>query len=279
MGWVILKLMGSLGEFSLLKAPITPRMGCGQMTTALKFRLFGVGRTRQSGSFGRIYGLWDGLGGIVRGKRTVYRREGERMMRIFVFMIVGLWTLATGVAMADSYRLRPGDLLDVSVWQDPKLNRQIVVGPDGSVAFPLAGRFKAGGLTTEAVEGQLKSRLQKQYTADLDVTVSFVQSQKRDAKPLAKDAEWTIYVTGEVNKPGAFVVPKRAPTILQAIALSGGLGPFAAERRIHVYRKANGKEGVYSFDYHEYSKGVGMDHDITLRNGDVVVVPERGLFE
>ena len=200
-------------------------------------------------------------------------------MRILVIALVGLWWAVTGGAIADSYRLRPGDVLDVSVWQDPKLNRQLVVGPDGSVAFPLAGRFKAGGLTTAAVEDQLKSRLQKQYTADLDVTVSFVQSQKRDAKAASKDAEWTIYVTGEVAKPGAFVVPKRAPTILQAIALSGGLGPFAAEKRIHVYRKAQGHETVFSFDYNGYSKGSGVDDNITLRNGDVVVVPERGLFE
>ena len=197
-------------------------------------------------------------------------------MRVFLSLLVGLWLAAASAAHADSYRLKPGDVLDVSVWQDPKLNRQIVVAPDGLVAFPLAGRFKAGGLTTEAVETQLKARLQKQFTTELDVTVSFVQSPKNED---AKDAEWTVYVTGEVAKPGAFVVPKRAPTILQAIALSGGLGPFAAEKRIQVYRKVNGEELVFTFDYRGYSKGQDMGGNITLRNGDVVVVPERGLFE
>ena len=200
-------------------------------------------------------------------------------MRALILMVLSLLAGLSAVAYADTYRLKPGDVLDVSVWQDPKLSRQVVVAPDGTLSFPLAGRFKAGGLTTAAVENQLKGRLQKQFTTDLDVTVSFVQSEKRDPKEPVKDPEWTVYVTGEVNKPGSFVVPKKAPTILQAIALSGGLSPFAAEKRILVHRKSASGEIVYPFDYKRYEKGLDMQGNITLRNGDVVVVPERGLFE
>ena len=197
-------------------------------------------------------------------------------MRIVLALLVVL--AVTGSAHADSYRLKPGDVLDVSVWQDPKLNRQIVVAPDGLVAFPLAGRFRAGGLTTAAVEAALRSKLQKQFSTELDVTVSYVQSEKRELKEATVE-EWTVYVTGEVNKPGSFVVSKEAPTVLQAIALSGGLGPFAATRRITVRRTVNGEEIVFPFDYKRYSKGQDTERNITLRNGDVVVVPERGVFE
>jgi polysaccharide export outer membrane protein len=128
------------------------------------------------------------------------------------------------------------------------------------------------------VETALKKGLQKQYTTDLDVTVSYLQSEKRELRD-AKIAEYTVYVTGEVAKPGAFVVPKRPPTVLQAIALSGGLGPFAAARRIHVIRRVSGEEIVFPFDYRAYEKGHDLGGNITLRNGDVVVVPERGLFQ
>ena len=202
-------------------------------------------------------------------------------MRVILAMLVGLVLAVAGSASADTYRLKPGDVLEVNVFQDPKLNRQIVVAPDGYVAFPLAGRFKASGLTPSAVETALRAGLQKQYTTDLDVTVSYIQSEKREPRPLkeAKDAEYTVYVTGEVAKPGAFVVPKRPPTVLQAIALSGGLGPFAAARRIHVVRKVSGGERVFPFNYRLYEKGHNLEGNITLRNGDVVVVPERGLFE
>ena len=202
-------------------------------------------------------------------------------MRVILVLLVGLVLAVAGQANADTYRLRPGDVLDVNVFQDPKLNRQIVVAPDGQVAFPLAGRFKAGGLTTSAVEDALKARLQKQFTTDLDVTVSYIQSEKREPRELkeAKEAEYTVYVTGEVGKPGAFVVPKRAPTIMQALALAGGLGPFASERRIQVIRKVKGEDLVFQFNYRDYTKGRDMEGNITLRSGDVVVVPERGLFQ
>ena len=199
-------------------------------------------------------------------------------MRVVLSLLVALLLAAATTAHADTYRLRPGDVLDVNVIQDPKLNRQIVVAPDGYVAFPLAGRFRAGGLTASAVESALKKGLQKQFTTELDVTVSYIQSEKRELKD-AKDAEYTVYVTGEVAKPGAFVVPKRPPTVLQAIALSGGLGPFAAARRIHVIRKVSGGERVFPFDYKLYERGHNLEGNITLRNGDVVVVPERGLFQ
>jgi polysaccharide export outer membrane protein len=199
-------------------------------------------------------------------------------MRVFLIFLVGLMLAVAATAQADTYRLRPGDVLDVTVTQDPKLNRQIVVAPDGFVAFPLAGRFKAGGLTTSDVENALKAGLQKQFSAELDVTVSYIQSEKRELKD-AKDAEWTVYVTGEVGKPGAFVVPKRAPTVMQAIALAGGLGPFASDRRIQVIRKVKGEDLVFPFNYRDYTRGYDMEGNITLRSGDVVVVPERGLFQ
>jgi polysaccharide biosynthesis/export protein len=197
-------------------------------------------------------------------------------------MIVGAVFCFVSPAFADGYRIKPGDVLDVSVWQDAKLNRQIVVAPDGFVAFPLAGRFRAGGLTTESVENSLRSRLQKKFTSDLDVTVSYVQSAKKEPKEPKepeKIPEWTVFVTGEVNKPGSFVVPKKPPTVLQAIALSGGLGPFAASKRIQIHRKRNGADTVLDFDYDYFTRGEGMEGNITLRTGDVVVVPERGLFE
>lgn len=142
-------------------------------------------------------------------------------MRGFLIFLMGLMLAVAATAQAETYRLRPGDVLDVNVIQDPKLNRQIVVAPDGFVAFPLAGRFKAGGLTTSGVENALKAGLQKQFSTELDVTVSYIQSEKRELKE-DKEAEWTVYVTGEVGKPGAFVVPKKAPTVMQAIALAGG---------------------------------------------------------
>ena len=78
-------------------------------------------------------------------------------MRVILVLLVGLCWRWQAPPMPTLTGCRPGDVLDVNVFQDPKLNRQIVVAPDGQVAFPLAGRFRAGGLTTSAVEAALKA--------------------------------------------------------------------------------------------------------------------------
>ena len=83
---------------------------------------------------------------------------------------------------------------------------------------------------------------------------------------------------GEVQKPGQFVIKTRT-TLLQALALGGGLSPFAAQRRIQVHRKIKGIDEVYQFDYRAFEQGQDVAGNIVLRAGDVIVVPERGLFE
>ena len=88
----------------------------------------------------------------------------------------------------------------------------------------------------------------------------------------------SIYVTGEVAKPGQYEI-KTAVNVLQAIAMSGGLGPFAAERRIKIRRKTAGREILLHFDYAAFVSGKNLSSNIKLHAGDVVIVPERGLFE
>lgn len=200
----------------------------------------------------------------------------------FLMVLFTLLTV-THAAQAEPYRLRPGDRLEVTVWQEPKLNRVIVVGPDGRIAFPLAGHLKAGGATVEAVEASLKARLAKQYTQDIDVTVAIAQIKEIPPEPqkpekVEEKIRPGIFVTGEVAKPGRYEY-RHSLNVLQAIALAGGLGPFAADRRIKIRRKVHGEEMLYEFDYDAFSSGDDLSGNLLLRNGDVVIVPERGLFE
>ncbi len=202
-------------------------------------------------------------------------------MKFLKSLIAGTAMLASAEAYADTYKLRPGDALEIVVWQDQKLNRKAIVAPDGVLALPLAGRIKVSGRTAAEAESLIKAKLQPKYVEELDVTVSYLESPKKDATPKepAKPAEWTVYVTGEVARPGSFVQQKRPPTVLQAIALSGGIGPFGAAKRIQIHRKVGNSEYVYEFDYSRYEKGENLEGNITLRNGDVIVVPEKRIFE
>lgn len=177
-------------------------------------------------------------------------------------------------AMAQIEPLHPGDTIQISVWQDPKLNRQVVIGPDGMISFPLAGHIQAGGLTPQALENVLRRRLQKNYTSHLDITVSLAavnREEQVETKP-------RVYITGEILKPGPYII--RADTnVVQALALAGGLGPFAASKRIQIHRQVNGTDSTYLFNYNAYVEGANTADNIILRSGDVIIVPQRGLFE
>jgi polysaccharide biosynthesis/export protein len=199
-------------------------------------------------------------------------------VRVCVVLLASV--LMANAAMAE-YRLRAGDRLEVSVWQEPKLNRQIVVAPDGRISFPLVGHIRAGGLTVEAVEAKLAGKLKEQYTTELDVTLALVAIKEEPfvpEPPVEKAPDPTFYVTGEVQKPGQYGF-NRPTNVLQALAVAGGLGPFAAGHRIKIRRKVGGEERLYDFDYESFVAGDNLEGNIRLRHGDVIVVPEKRLFE
>ena len=199
-------------------------------------------------------------------------RLGDMSMRLLLALLFCCGFLTSALAQLEP--LRAGDTLQISVWQDPKLDRTIVVGPDGMISFPLAGHIKAGGLTPQALENVLRTRLQKNYSGPLDVTVALGSVNKDDAV----DTKPKVYVTGEVLRPGPYLV---RPTInvMQVIALAGGLSPFAARQRIQLHRKINGVDSIFIFDYNGYASGRVATENINLQSGDIIIVPERGLLE
>jgi polysaccharide biosynthesis/export protein len=193
-------------------------------------------------------------------------------MRLVIFLLC-LWATAS---VAQAQTLKPGDTLSVTILQDSKLDRTVVVDPLGQIAFPLAGHFRVRGLTPQAVENILKERLKGNYKDEsLDITVALVNAPKDipedDLKP-------KVFITGEVIRPGSYVV-RQPTTLMQAIALAGGLGPFAAKRRIMVRRRSPQGEDIFMFDYRAYEAGQDLEGNVTLHAGDVIMVPERGLFE
>ena len=164
-------------------------------------------------------------------------------------------------------------MVTISVYQDPKLDRQVLIGPTGMISFPLAGQIKAGGLTPDALANVIKSRLRGKFTEEPDVTVSLVS-----AKIIEEDLKPKVFITGEVLRPGPFVMRTKLD-LMQAIAVAGGFSPFAAKKRIPVRRKINGVESLFVFNYDDFFSGRNFDDNLVLHAGDVIIVPERGLFE
>lgn len=160
----------------------------------------------------------------------------------------------------ETYHLGPEDALEISVWKEPELTKQLVVRPDGKVNYPLVGEIQTAGLTVKQLQDEISKRLAK-FVTDANVTVILLKTQY-----------YKIYVTGKVNKPGDFVVG-RPIDVMQAISMAGGLTPFASARSIVVLRKVGGKDEVFPFNYNDVSRGESLEHNRTLLPGDVVVVP------
>jgi polysaccharide export outer membrane protein len=160
----------------------------------------------------------------------------------------------------ERYLLGPEDIIEVSVWKEPDMTKQLVVQPDGKIYYPLVGEIRAAGKTVKQLQEEISKRLEK-FVTDASVTVILLKTQF-----------YKFYVTGKVNKPGEFLVG-RPTTVLQAIAMAGGLTPFASPKDIKVVRRVSGQDEIYNFDYKDVSRGQLLYQNITLQPGDTIVVP------
>jgi len=163
-------------------------------------------------------------------------------------------------SQAKEYRIQPGDRLFISVWREETLQRPVLVGPDGSISFPLAGQIQAGGMSVKELEKELQKRLLK-YIPEAAISVSLVESLGNK-----------IYVTGKVVRPGEYTV-SRPTDVMQAIALAGGITPFADKADIKVLRAQGGVNQVFRFNYKDVVNGENLSQNITLVPGDTIVVP------
>lgn len=158
------------------------------------------------------------------------------------------------------YRVNAGDRLDISVWKEENLQRQVLVRPDGAFSFPLAGQIMAEGRTVAEIQNELEARLSK-FIPDLVATVTVVDVSGN-----------TIFVIGQVEAPGSFVM-NPVLDVMQALSMAGGTTPFASLKDIRILRRQDGVQEALEFDYTEVADGQSLEQNILLRSGDVVVVP------
>jgi len=162
--------------------------------------------------------------------------------------------------MEDIYQLKAGDVLSVSVWDEPDLQREVLVLPDRTIAFPLVGVLSVNGMGVEALAQALKAGLER-YIPDANVHVAVQQVRGN-----------VVYVLGKVNRPGEYPASANL-SVLQALSKAGGLATFASEDDIKIIRKqADGQEAL-DFIYSDIATGESLELNITLQSGDVVLVP------
>jgi polysaccharide export outer membrane protein len=161
---------------------------------------------------------------------------------------------------AGSYLVKPGDTLLISVWKEEDLVQEVLIRPDGGYSFPLAGDLSAAGKSVERISQELTQRLER-YIPDLVVTVAVTAINGNK-----------IYVIGQVNNPGAFVMNPRVD-VMQALSMAGGTTPFAELNDIKILRRTGSGQTVLPFRYSDVARGRNLEQNIMLISGDVVVVP------
>jgi polysaccharide export outer membrane protein len=199
------------------------------------------------------------------------------MRLIVIALLAAVVAVPAAFAQSAGYRIQQGDMLSVSVLEDDTLSRQLLVLPDGRISVPLAGSVVAAGQTLEAVERTIAERLTPNFAVRPNVFVSVLSLAQDEAGSIET---FPIYILGRVGSPGIREV-RAGTTLLQAVAVAGGLDRFAATRRIQLRRTdpQTGQERLFLFNYHAVERGGSIQSMITVREGDVIVVPERRLFE
>lgn len=198
--------------------------------------------------------------------------------------ILVLPLLCVGTAQAQTdYKLRPGDVLRIEVLQDNTLNRTVLVAPDGRVTLPLAGAIQASGRSVEQIMADITSKIASNFAAPPNVYVSLEQLANVPAAPsgaaLAAPG-LTVYVIGEAAKSGKVSVQKGS-TLLQVFSEMGGFSKFAAKKRVQLRRvdKKTDVEAIYKIDFDAIEKGLSTSGNLKIVDGDVILVPQRRLFE
>jgi len=160
----------------------------------------------------------------------------------------------------ENYVIDPGDVLDISVWKDEALTKIVTVLPDGKIAFPLIGEIAAQGKTVVQLTNELKSKISP-FVPDPEITIVVQQTNSM-----------LIYVIGKVNNPGRFALTVEVD-VLQALAMAGGFNPFAKRNKVKIFRRIGDQTQILEFKYDEVAKGKGLEQNIKLGKGDVIVVP------
>lgn len=166
-----------------------------------------------------------------------------------------------------SYRIQPGDQLDISFYLSPEFDQDLTVRPDGNISMPVVGSIHA--------QGQTPAQLEK----DLDFLYSKELREPKSTVRIDKSPSQVVYVEGQVGKPGA-VPLQPGMTAIQAIAASGGMTDAAgASKVILIRRDACGNAHGQPLKLDKVLNQKSNEEDIALLPSDIVVVPRSGIAQ
>ena len=188
-----------------------------------------------------------------------------------IIAVVGFVAVLCGAALAraqqptaqGSYRLCPGDVIDVIVWRNKELSMQLTVRPDGWVSFPLVSEMHVAGSTAAQMQKTLEQALSKFVTTPMVTVV------------VARVAPLRVSIVGKVRQPGRFAVDAPA-TVLDVLALAGGPTEYADPDLMYVLRRNGAPDGLYQQIPARYSSSISAgksNTNVAVAADDIIVVP------
>ena len=169
-------------------------------------------------------------------------------------------TTAVGTAATPKYVIGPDDVLQIVFWREKDLSGEVIVRSDGRISLPLLNDVVAAGRTPEELRNALIAGASP-FLTDPNATVVVKESRSRK-----------VFITGSVEHPGPYVLTGRT-TVIQLIAMAGGLKEFADQKNIVVMRGSNGRQVSYPFDYRSILRRQNLEQNFDLAPGDTVLVP------
>lgn len=167
---------------------------------------------------------------------------------------------SAAAAQAPNYLIGPNDVLNIYVWKEPDLTRDVIVMADGRISFPLIGEVMAQGKTVTELKQTIAGALKKYITAP-EVTVIVNESRSR-----------RIYTIGKVTRPGPYPL-EAGMTVIQALSNAGGFAEWADTKNIRIIRREGDREVQLHFNYNEFISGDNVQQNVVLRPNDTIVVP------
>lgn len=158
------------------------------------------------------------------------------------------------------YLIGPADVLSIVFWRDKDMSADVIVRPDGRISLPLLDEVQAAGLTPDQLRASLVTAAAK-YVEEPNATVVVKEIHSRK-----------VFITGNVAKPGTYDLAGDL-TVLQLIAMAGGLLEYADAKDIVVLRTENGQQQALKFNYKDVIKQKHVEQNVLLKPGDTVVVP------
>ncbi|MEC7487247.1 MAG: polysaccharide biosynthesis/export family protein [Verrucomicrobiota bacterium] len=166
-----------------------------------------------------------------------------------------------GISVGQNYILKPSDVLEVNVYQEPDLQKQVRIEADGTVALALIGKVRVAGMTVAESQALVTDLYNRDYLVDPQISVLVVSFAPK-----------FVHVLGMVGMPGKIMIePDQNLSLIDAIAQCRGVTRLGNPKKVRIKRKDGSKP--FDVNYDEIRRGDATD--IFLKEGDTITVPER----